>query len=258
MPIPILRSSNGFNRRHLPRLLLYLLVLTYVGYFVRYTLNRHDTLNSYAADLSLIDQPLWNTGPGPGYFMELTWETRQQPRLAEHFEPILVPLAAMFWLWDDVRLLLVAQTLALALGALPVFWIARHLFSQHLPTAQLVEWSALACALVYLLYPQLQAANIADFHADPFVVAPLLLAFWFSLQRRWGWMWFWAGVAMLTKENLPTLTAMLGLWLVMLAYRQRTQRKSTWRQPLVQGLALAGVSTIWFFIATCQTIISHN
>ncbi|HMR68410.1 MAG TPA: DUF2079 domain-containing protein, partial [Anaerolineae bacterium] len=103
--------------------------MIYTLYFSWYTIHRHNTLNSYAADLSLIDQPLWNTAIGPGGFMEQTWGDRQQPRLAEHFEPLLVPVSFLFFLWDDVRLLLIAQSIALALGALPVFWIARAQFA---------------------------------------------------------------------------------------------------------------------------------
>jgi uncharacterized membrane protein len=116
--------SSPLRVSHLPTILLALLILTYTVYFSWYTINRHNTLHSYAADLSLIDQPMWNTFHGGG-FMELTWGDHQQPRLAEHFEPILIPLSLLFYLWDDVRVLLIAQTLALALGALPVYWIAR-------------------------------------------------------------------------------------------------------------------------------------
>jgi uncharacterized membrane protein len=78
----------------------------------------------------------------------------------------------------------------------------------------------LAFTLTYLLYPHLQAANIADFHADPFVVTPLLFAFWYATQKRWRWMWIWAVIALSTKETMPTLTAMLGVWLLVEVYRQ--------------------------------------
>lgn len=81
-----------------PHLLLASLIILYTVYFSWYTLNRHNTLNSYAADLSLIDQPMWNTVIGSGGFMEQTWGSRQQPRLAEHFEPILIPLAFLFYM----------------------------------------------------------------------------------------------------------------------------------------------------------------
>jgi uncharacterized membrane protein len=106
-----------------------------------------------------------------------------------------------------------------------------------------------------LLFPPLQAANIADFHADPFVVLPLLLAFWYATQKRWVWMWFWAIVAMLTKENLPTLTAMLGLYLIFDFYRSKRDDASAEasgndRVQLKHGLALVAISITWFLIAT--------
>ena len=206
-------KSKIQNLKSLPSIILALFIISYILYFSWYTINRHNTLNSYAADLSLIDQPMWNTVLGPGGFMELTWGDQQQPRLAEHFEPILVPLALLFFIWDDVRIQLIAQTIALALGALPVFWIARNQLavSYEQLVNQKSSWAALVFALVYLLYPHLQAANIADFHADPFAVAPLLFAFWYATQQRWLWMWLWAIIAMLSKENLPTLTGMLGV-----------------------------------------------
>jgi uncharacterized membrane protein len=248
---------------HLPHLLLTLFIVTYAVYFSWYTINRHNTLHSYAADLSLIDQPMWNTVIGPGSFMELTWGDHQQPRLAEHFEPILVPLALLFFLWDDVRILLIAQSIALALGALPVFWIARRELStinsqlliindqQASCFKHYASLAALTFAAAYLLFPHLQAANVADFHADPFVVTPLLFAFWYATERRWGWMWCWAVIAMATKETLPTLTAMLGLWLIATADR-RPPTAGIFRDNsvVIHGLALILISTLWFLIAT--------
>jgi len=269
-PLPQSKIQNLKSK--IPHLLLALSIVLYTVYFSWYTINRHNTLNSYAADLSLIDQPLWNTVRGPGGFMELTWGDHQQPRLAEHFEPILIPVALLFFLWDDVRVLLIAQSVALALGALPVFWIARYqltMKNEQLTNLQFSKgtissisiWAALVFAIAYLLFPQLQAANIADFHADPFVVTPLLFAFWYATQNRWRWMWFWAIVAMLTKENLPTLTAMLGLFLIFDYYRSKHTKThssitnyqlpiTNYQSSFFNGMALIFASAIWFLAAT--------
>ncbi|MEM7345075.1 MAG: DUF2079 domain-containing protein [Chloroflexota bacterium] len=247
--------------QQLPKLLLWVAIVLYIIYFSWYTINRHNTLNSYAADLSLIDQPMWNSSQGPGYFMELTWGSQQQPRLAEHFEPILIPLSLLFFLWDDVRILLIAQTVALALGALPVFWIAQAQLkidntveNDQNSLSSLSAWAALIFAITYLLSPHLQAANIADFHADPFVVTPLLFAFWYAIQTKWRWMWVWAIIAMATKETLPTLTAMLGAYLIFDTFRRHfflSQKFQTpVKIPLFHGLALIGISTVWFLVTT--------
>ncbi|MCB0192431.1 MAG: DUF2079 domain-containing protein [Anaerolineae bacterium] len=272
-------DAHTLAKLKIPHLLLAFFIVIYIVYFSWYTINRHNTLNSYAADLSLIDQPMWNTVIGSGGFMEQTWGDRQQPRLAEHFEPILVPLALLFFLWDDVRILLIAQSLALALGALPVFWIAQDQFKQiftpkpkissspspplstpQSPVSSLQSpipiWIALIFAGVYLLSPHLQAANIADLHADPFVVTPLLFAFWYASQKRWAWMWLWAVLAMLTKENLPTLTAMLGLYLFLDYFRTNRQSPISDLRSLISApqsrhaFALILISTAWFLSAT--------
>ena len=230
-------------------LFLGLFILIFSVYFSWYAIRRYETLNAYTADLSLIDQAMWNTLHGR--FLEATWGDHQQPRLAEHFEPILIPLAALFWLGDDVRILLVVQAFALAIGALPVYWLARHVLGRHGLTA---VWLPLIFALMYLISPPLQAAAMADFHADPFVVAPFLFAFWYATQGRWRWMWFWAVVVMMAKENMPTLVVMLGAYLVVGSRRSTVggQRLSTHDQWRVfgHGVGLIVVGTAWFMVAT--------
>lgn len=260
-------------KQRIPAILLALLILGYAAFFSAYTLQRHATFNTFAADLSFIDQPMWNTLHGR--FLERTLGAVQAPRVAEHFEPVLLPLSLVYLVWNDVRAALILQTLALAIGALPVFWIARRAFRDQ---GRRAEWIALAFSLAYLLAPSLQAANVADLHADPFVVAPFLFAFWYGTERRWRLMWAWAILVMAGKENLPTLTAMLGLFFIASdpAFRAwlggilrlrpaETTGGAPLRMPanagksrgtegsnggIKHGLALFGVSVAWFLVAT--------
>jgi len=263
-----------------PTLLVCLLMLAYALFFSAYSLQRHEALHSYAADLSFIDQPMWNTLHSR--FLERTLDDRQVSRVAEHLEPIIVPIALVYLVWDDVRAILIIQSVALALGALPVYWIARQAFGggpgcadraagasakpaaspQRGGTSDLPRqlWNpealALAFAGVYLLFPALEAANLADFHADPFVVAPLLFAFWYANQRRYRAMWIWAAVAMLVKETLPLLTLMLGAYLVLLPGRgpegapAGSREAEARRLSRRHGLALMVASLGWFCVAT--------
>jgi len=234
-------------KQRLPNLILTLFILAFTFYFSWYSIQRYQTLHAYTADLSLIDQAMWNTLHGR--FLEATWGDHQQPRLAEHFEPLLVPLAGLFWLWDDVRILLIVQALALAMGALPAYWLAKRALKNG-------KYLPLLFPLLYLLSPPLQAAAVADFHADPFVVAPLLFTFWYATEKRWGWTWFWAIVVMLVKENMPTLIVMLGLGLVIhraaSVMRPSPQHGSGWLRhaEIKHGLLLILVGAVWFAIAT--------
>ena len=254
----------------LPTLVVWGLMLAYLVFFSAYTIARHDTLNSYAADLSFIDQPMWNTLHG--HFLERTMDARQVSRVSEHLEPVILPVALVYLVWDDVRASLIVQTLMLALGALPIYWIARKVYVNL--SGFYSRWLPVLFAFVYLMFPALQAANVADFHADPFIVAPLLFAFWYGQNRRFGWMWLWALVAMLTKENLPAMTFMLGLWWVLFPVEGRrwvslsgSQEKAVdgSAQPNLlpvgrgirvlspsqrHGLALMAASLAWFLVAT--------
>lgn len=243
------RFGRLTSRISLPGLLVLVMLLAYVGYFSALSLQRHATLNSYAADLSFIDQPMWNTLHGR--FLERTLDARQVSRVAEHFEPIVLAVALIFTVWDDVGAILIVQTVVLALGALPVYWIARREFSER-THHRLGEWVPPVFAFVYLMFPALQAANVADFHADPFIVAPLLFAFWYATERRYLALWVWATLALLVKENLPTLVFMLGLFLLTFGgcagtapgtgAAARTRRR--------HAVALMAVSLAWFYVAT--------
>lgn len=241
-----------------PTILLGLLMLAYVLFFSAYSLQRHATFNTFAADLSYIDQPMWNTLHGR--FLERTLGDQQVPRVAEHLEPIIIPIALIFYVWDDVRAILIVQTIFLALGALPVYWIAREQVSPTKGQSSR-EWVSLAFVAVYLMFPALQAANVADFHADPLIVASLLFAFWYATQRKYRAMWVWAIMAMLVKENLPTLTFMLGLYLLFARETRdgtsphldsliRAFPRSLLTEQRLHGLGLMVISLAWFYVAT--------
>ncbi len=70
-------------------------------------------------------------------------------------------------------------------------------------------------------------------------------------------MWFWAVIAMAGKETLPTLTAMLGVWLLWTAWREKKTAGYAVISPVggrrvvvKHGAGLIVISTAWFIIAT--------
>ena len=79
-------------------------------------------------------QAVWSTAHGD--FLSVTDVHGEQiSRLGSHFDPILALLAPLWWLWPDPELLLVVQAVAVASGALPVFWLAR----KHISSADLIQ-----------------------------------------------------------------------------------------------------------------------
>ena len=224
-------------RVNLCTIILWLLIALYIFHFGALSILKHEAFKTHAADLGNMDQPIWNTLHGR--FVEETKDDgAQAPRLTDHFEPIFLLVSLSFLIYDNVASILIFQTVALALGALPIFWLGRDRLKS--------EPLGLAFAAVYLLFPALQAANLTEFHASPLAAAPLLFAFYFIEKGRYGLVWPFALLAMSAKEEISLLTFMLGLYVFFVRGRR------------LQGALLALVSLGWFAIATFIIIPAYS
>ncbi len=188
--------------------LLFLFIAVYIIGYTWMSWHLHATFITSADDLSNVDQVVWNSQNGR--ILERTTGTRSLPRYGEHVEPIWIALGLLYVGWDDVRALLLTQTVALALGALPVFWFARDAWRCDRPA----YGAGLAFAALYLVNPFVTRANIAEVHATPFAVAPMLLALY------WGWKGKWARVVplvllvLLVREDMGLLLIGFGGWVL--------------------------------------------
>ncbi|HEX2172616.1 MAG TPA: DUF2079 domain-containing protein [Dehalococcoidia bacterium] len=207
--------------------LTYLVVGLYALTFAAVSLLLHDTFRTNAFDLGNLDQAIWNTSQGRWF--EFTNWSGGRSRLAAHVEPILIPIAALYWVWSSPKTLLILQSIVIALGALPAFWLARARLRN--------EFAGFAFAAAYLLAPELQAANLRDFHPVALAAAFLLFAFYFADRERWKLCWLFATLAMATKEEIPLSIALLGAYLFFVRRRRR------------MGWALAGYGVVWLVIA---------
>jgi uncharacterized membrane protein len=182
---------------------------------------RHRAFGSGRFDLGNMTQAVWSTAHGD--VLSVTDVHGEQiSRLGAHFDPILVALGPLWWLWPDPELLLVVQAIAVASGALPVFWLARKHLGSGRPAA--------ALALAYLLYPPLQWLTVSDFHPVS-LACPLLLYAWWQLdeERLWAFALL-AAAAVATKEHVGLAVAAMGIWY---AVRHRAVRPGA-------AIALAG------------------
>src|SRR5438093_9898911 len=72
---------------------------------------RHDRFASNGVDLGIFDQLVW--GYSRGQIVPNTVRGFQN-LLGDHFHPILVLLGPFYWIWEDVRMLLLLQGVFLA------------------------------------------------------------------------------------------------------------------------------------------------
>ena len=222
--------SSHFLRRYRPSLPVALLALAVIAYAVGFsvlTIVRYAAFEARALDMGNLNQAIWNTAHGNWF--HLTNQPGTVNRLSLHVEPILLPIAALYRLYPAPPLLLALQAVVVALGALPLFALARHQLKN--------AWAGLAFALVYLLNPTIQAANWLEFH--PVTLAPTLIlaAFYAIVRERPGQFAFYAVLAASCKEEIGLLVAMLG------AYVWIIRRRPRW------GLLTATLAAGWAFFA---------
>lgn len=237
------RPSQGDDRfrQALPHILTWLLIVIYAGLFSWLSITRHRAFMTNAFDLGNVDQAMWNTAHGrPLAFTNwrgVDLDLATDNRMAMHVEPIYLLIAPLYWVWSSPEALLVLQSVALALGAWPVFRLARRRLGS--------PWAGEAFAAAYLLMPGLEAANLWEWHAVTLAAPLMLYAFDYAQERRYSLFWLFAILAMATKEEIPLAVLMMALYV---AWTDRPGRR--W------ALALALVAASWFVLAV-GVVIPH-
>jgi uncharacterized membrane protein len=193
------------TRRELipPRALLWTGIAAYATGFAALSVLRQRAFQTGRFDLGNMVQAVWSTAHG--HPLAVTGLRGDEiSRLAAHFDPILVAFAPLWLAWPSPDGLLVAQAVAVALGALPVFWLAR----KHLGS----ERAGIGFALAYLLYPPTQWLTLNEFHPVALACPLLLFAIWFLDEDRLVPFAVCALLAATTKEEIAFVVAGLGIW----------------------------------------------
>lgn len=166
-------------------------------------------------DSAMYEEHLWNLLHGKGFRSYLD---NGRLFLGEHVQVIHLLLIPIYVLWPSHVLLELCQSLALALGAIPVFRLAeRHSGSSRVGVL-------LACA--YLLYFPMQFLDIAidlkTFRPNSFEIPFLLFALDAFERGRIRSLLAWLLLTLLCQEDAAPVIAPLGVWIAMA--RNRGQR----------------------------------
>ena len=219
------------------RALLAAAIAAYAAGFAALSVLRHEAYVTGRFDLGNMVQAVWSTAHGrPLQMTDLHGD--QISRLAAHVDPILVVFAPLWWIWPSPHMLLVAQACAVALGAIPVFLLAR----KHLASSR----AALGFGLAYLLYPATGWLTLNEFHPVALATPLLLFAFWYLDEDRLLPFSACALAAALCKEEIALVVAGFGIWYAL--------ARGRW----VVGAAIAVVGTAWAAVAIAIVIPHYN
>lgn len=187
-------------------ILLFTLYFTYDGFL------RHDNYFSLRLDLGNMDQTVWNVLHGHGFTLTDPMGTGQESRLAVHADFLLILLAPLYLIWSDPKMLIIVQVAGLALGALPVFWLAKKTLKNN--------GFALLFGTAYLLYPTLGLNALHDFHATSLTTTFLLFAYWYLTEEKPVPFIIFAILAAFGKEQFWLVSGMMSfLWILKPKYR---------------------------------------
>jgi uncharacterized membrane protein len=157
-------------------------------------------------DLGNMDQTVWNSLHGRIFQFTNPDAAENISRLAFHADFILIFFSPLYLLWSDPRVLLIIQTIILSLGAYFVYKIAQYVIKNN--TLSLI------LGICYLLNPLVQKQNLYDFHAVVLATTFLLAVWYFLISKRFIWMGIFLVLAVLTKENVYLITALIGGYLI--------------------------------------------
>jgi len=176
-----------------------------------------------AFDAGIYDQAVWLLSVGRAPFVTV----EGMNVFGDHVQFILLLVAPLYRLWDSINVLYVLQSVALAAGAIPLYFIAMDRFKD--------KWIPLVFALSYLTYPALLWTNLENFHPTSFAVPLLLSAFYFLTKKKYGLFLATLALLLVTREELAFTTAALGAF-AFFKYDRKV------------GAAAVAASLAWLFI----------
>lgn len=180
------------------RIVLGGMIALYVILVGGYVLLRAASLRTYCFDLGIHEQTVWLCSRGLTPFLS----TRGLNMQEDHLSWIAYWLAPFKWLYQGPEGLLILQTFILALGAMPVYWMARARLQS--------DYLGLCFAGLYLVQPALLYANKFDVHFNVLLTTFLMFALWYLENGQWWRYWAALFLALISSEFIGLSVALLG------------------------------------------------
>ena len=237
-----------FSDAHIARTVF---ILTAVVFSV-YGVSRVNTYLISGYDLGIFDQAVRHyahfeapivTLKGDGYNI---W--------ADHFHPIIACWAPLYWLWDNIRVLVIGQAIVVASAAFPLWrFLRRHVTR--------TSWAKLFLVMALFGWP-IQCAIDFDVHEIAFAI-PLLAWIIDAVDRRRDTtLLVCSALLLLVREDMGIIVALTGLLRLFLrrgasprchpAEGRISATQKRWTISL--ALILVGIT---MFILTTTVIIPH-
>jgi len=216
------------EKRTKNNLWIFSLIFAYTIIFSTYTVIKHYAFKTWAWDLGIFVQSLSSTLQGKPFYYTVEMQTKHTTNfMSIHPSAIFFFILAIYAIYPHPETLLVLQSFILALGALPIYWMARDQFSDNR--------LALLLAILYLAYPPLHGVNCYDFHYEPFFSTFLLFALYYLKKKDWLKGGIFLVLAMLVMEWVQVITMFVGLYLIWIHRSEIISelKNRRWKSPYI-------------------------
>lgn len=180
---------------------LKLLTCWIIGLSIAYSalsIIRHNHFQSGGFDLGLYDQAVWQ-------YANFQWPyntVKERFILGDHLTLTLPLLAPLYWLWSDVRMLLIFQAFWVSISSLAIYKLALH--------RKLYQFTALVVSIGYSLFYGFQYLIFFDFHPVAIGVGFLAWIAYFIESGKTRWLIASVVLLLLSQENMGLALAGLG------------------------------------------------
>jgi hypothetical protein len=159
---------------------------------------QHAAFHTHLFDTGYYTQVLWNTAHGNWFANSLKYPSF----LADHFSPILLLLAPLFWISPTSYPLQFAKIVALGMPIVPLYYLLRQTQPQLAPLL----------VLAYLVNPLLHQTALEEFH-EIMLAAPLIgLACFAARRENIKLLGASLGLLLLVREDMGAYVALFGLY----------------------------------------------
>ena len=189
--------------RRVKNIEIWILICLFGSLYSLYSVVRHLSFDSLIFDLGVYDQIIWLASRSKPLFSSIL----ESHPWADHFTPSLLLISPLFWIWDNVIILLLFQAFFVALGAYPIYLLALKKTKDKL--------ISLTVSFSYLSFFGIQNAIAFDFHPITLATSLLAFIFWFYEEKKFTSFWLSLILFIGLQENYFLTAFALGIYLIL-------------------------------------------
>lgn len=167
-------------------------VAVYFLVFVALAFLAYARFKGFHSDLGQYNQTLWASLRGRIFWSTLE-ETSPDTYLGTHISPFLLLLLPFYAIRQSPLTYLFLRSLALSLAAVPLFYCVRRITGSAI--------AGLVLAGAFLLHPEIVSQHFTAGYEVVFVAAFFFSAFYFFIERRFGWFMFFLVTVLAVRED---------------------------------------------------------